>query len=122
MTGALVLVSKGELNVEQIQTLLDNPDDDNEQIPRSTAPGIGLTMITTIYKEGLLFKEPQDIPEEYFMRGYKRRLEKMGIIYEVPEELTPEAGKPVNRGIGIDPSGSEGAKTRGTAVRSTRTA
>lgn len=85
MTGALVLVAKGELSVDQIQTLLDNPDDENADIVRSTAPGIGLTMINTIYKEGMLFKEPQDIPEEYFMRGYKRRLEKMGIIYEVPD-------------------------------------
>lgn len=85
MTGALVLVAKGELTVDQIQKLLENPDDDNDSIPRPNAPGIGLTMIDAVYKEGLLFKEPQDIREEYFMRGYKRRLEKMGIIYEVPD-------------------------------------
>ena len=85
MTGALVLVAKGELGVDQIQTLLDNPDADNDQIPRSTAPGLGLTMVDAVYKEGMLFKEPHDIPEDYFMRGYKRRLEKIGITYEVPD-------------------------------------
>lgn len=85
MTGSLVLVSKGDLTEEKIKTLLENPDEENTEIPRSTAPGIGLTMIDTIYKEGKLFKEPQDIAEEYFMRGYKRRLEKMGITYEVPD-------------------------------------
>ena len=38
-----------------------------------------------IYKDNHLFKEPQDISEFYFMRGHKRRLEKLGIEYEVPD-------------------------------------
>jgi len=85
MTGALVQIAKGILTPHQVQKLLDEPDAEHPDIPRSIAEGNGLTMIDAIYKEGLLFKEPQDISEEYFMRGHKRRLERMGITYEVPD-------------------------------------
>lgn len=85
MAGALIQLSKGEITEEQIKKLLDEPDGDHPSIPRSCAPGNGLTLIDCLYKEGILFKEPQDIDEFYFMRGYKKRLEKMGITYEVPD-------------------------------------
>lgn len=85
MAGALLQLAKGEITEENIKTLLEEPDKEHLSIPRSCLPGQGLTLIDCLYKDGTLFKEPQDIDEFYFMRGHKRRLEKLGIQYEIPD-------------------------------------
>ena len=85
MSGILLQIAKGESTVETLKKLLDDFDGDHSEIPRSVAPAHGLTLIDVLYKDNHLFKVPQDISEEYFMRGHKRRLEKLGITYEVPD-------------------------------------
>lgn len=91
MTGAMLQVAKGDLTLAQVSQLLAQPDSEHKDIPRSCAAAHGLTLIDVLYKDNHLFKEPQDISEGYFMRGHKRRLEKLGIIYEPPNPDTDQA-------------------------------
>lgn len=84
MTGAIVQYAKGETTIANIKTLLEKPMEEHPTIPRYLAPSHGLTMIDAIYKDGNLFKEPQEVSENYFMRGYKKRLEKLGVEYKAP--------------------------------------
>lgn len=85
MVGALLQIGKGIIQEEHIVKLLAEPESEHPSIPRTCAPANGLTLIDVVYKDGHLSKEPKDIQEWYFMRGYKRRLERLGIVYEVPD-------------------------------------
>ena len=85
MVGALLQIGKGILQEADIIKLLAEPDVEHPQIPRTCAPANGLTLIDVLYKDGHLSKDAKDIQEWYFMRGYKRRLERLGIVYEVPD-------------------------------------
>lgn len=93
MAGVLMQLAKGDITEDKIKTLLNEPDGDHIDIGRSCLPGKGLTLIDCLYKDDVLFKVPQDVDEFYFMRGYKRRLEKLGIEYEIPDpDKDPEIG------------------------------
>ena len=85
MVGVACQFASGEIDENQLRGLLETPLEAPGFI-LGRAKARGLTMKQCKFKDGFLFKVPQYISEERFLRGYKKKLKEMGVDYRHPYE------------------------------------